>query len=273
MREIVVDATFAKGFLLGGLVSGPAVGAAIGATVPTVSNDFEWIDAWTDTWVGDALGVLVVAPAVLVLVVPLPRSAAPRLVDIAVAGTVIIVIIVLGVLLLATDGEPLGYVAIPLLAWVALRMGPIGLAVASVLLASLATAAKARERGPWPPTDGLTAHEQLERQQFFLLVAIGGARLLVLEARHRIGAVEGRWPPAPNSTGRSNGRSSWTKVQRSLLPRRRFSDERIAVAGAYLPASDALQVGGDWYLCCDVPTAPSTWSSVRSSGTAWRPPR
>jgi serine phosphatase RsbU (regulator of sigma subunit)/integral membrane sensor domain MASE1 len=250
IRDFSVDRTLAKGFLVGGVTVGPAVGATIGATVLVLSNDFGWFDGWIDVWVGDALGVLVVGPAVMVLVLPWPRSsAAPRTLDLAIG---VVAVSVLGILFFVTDGVPLGYVGIPVLAWVALRLGSRGLAVAAVLLASLATAATARERGPWAATADVDAQEQLGRQQFFLLAAIGGAWILALEVRRRVHAVE-QAGAARAELERALERADLVdQVQRTLVPRRLLHNEHVRVAGAYLPASNAVTVGGDWYEMTEI---------------------
>jgi integral membrane sensor domain MASE1 len=250
IHDISLDRALAKGFLIGGLIIGPAVGATIGATVLVLSNDFGWLDGWVDVWVGDSLGVLVIGPAVMVLVLPWPRSsAAPRRRDLVLG---LVGATALGVLFFATDGVPLGYVAIPLLAWVALRVGSRGLAVAAVLLASLATAATARERGPWAATADVDAQEQLGRQQFFLLAAIGGAWILALEVRRRVHAVE-QAGAARAELERALERADLVdQVQRTLVPRRLLHNEHVRVAAAYLPASNAVTVGGDWYEMTEV---------------------
>lgn len=89
-HDVGLNRRFATAFAVGGLVAGPSVGASIGATVLAVSNDFGWIDGFTDVWIGDALGVLVIAPAVILSMLPsrylvLPSRRAASLAVVAIA--------------------------------------------------------------------------------------------------------------------------------------------------------------------------------------------
>jgi integral membrane sensor domain MASE1 len=185
---IDLDRRFAAHFALGGLVVGPAVGASIGATVLVLANDMPWASSWADIWVGDALGVLVVAPLLL--------TAIPSLHDVdrdRIGGLLVLGLVAVGVSFVAFfwfDDTPLGYLVIPLLAWAALRSEAFGLAFASASVAVFSTMATARGRGPWSSGSGVDAQDQLGRQQFFLLLAIGGAWILAIESARRTAAVQ-----------------------------------------------------------------------------------
>jgi serine phosphatase RsbU (regulator of sigma subunit)/integral membrane sensor domain MASE1 len=189
--EVELTPRFAMGFLVGGLLVGPMFGAAIGATVLNVANDFTWLDGWSDVWVGDALGVLVVAPCVIVLARPEGfRPSRPHQAESMVAGSIVIGGIGVGLLFFLTDDLPVGYAAIPLLLLAAVRYGPRELAIAGLLVASMLTAATAHGRGPWAAEDEIAAHVKLVQQQIFLLAAIGGAWAVKLEIRARAAAVK-----------------------------------------------------------------------------------
>lgn len=174
---------FVRAFALGGLI-GPAVGAVVGATVQVWHGDDDWLGGWFSVWVGDGLGILVIAPVVLVVLAP----TRPQLVlGPAVLGAVsAVAAITAGVYL--SDDVIFGYLVIPVLAWSALRFGPATLALLSVLVATSLTSATAQGRGPWSSTIE-DPHTLLVRQQIFLLVAIGGAWLLAIEGRNRLAAV------------------------------------------------------------------------------------
>jgi integral membrane sensor domain MASE1 len=185
--HIELTPRFARAFLVGGLAIGPSVGATIGATVLSLSGDLAWIDGWPDIWVGDALGVLVVAPLILSAARDARRLASPRRTA-SVVG-VLVGLVAIAVLFFLVDEIPYGYLAIPLLAFAAVRLEPLGLAVTAAVLASVSTAATAHGRGPWSPEAGAEAQDQLGSQQFFLLMSIGGAWILALEVRRRLDAV------------------------------------------------------------------------------------
>jgi integral membrane sensor domain MASE1/GAF domain-containing protein len=176
----------------GGLVIGPVVGASIGATTLAIADDFAWWSAFSDVWVGDALGVLVVAPAVMLFLQP-PAAGWRALARLtwrnADPWLLLALLVAMSIVLPNVDDIAVGYAVIPVLAWPAIRMSPRALAVAAVTLASVTTAATARGRGPWAGATDADTQAQLGRQQFFLLVAIGGAWLLALEVRERTRAV------------------------------------------------------------------------------------
>lgn len=179
----------ATAVVVGGLIVGPAIGAAIGATTLSIANDRGWATAFPDIWSGDALGVLVVAPVALVVARPrlLPPERRVRAIDAALLTALLVAV---GVLFWTTESAAVAYGSIPLLAWATLRVGTRGLAVASLALAAVSTSATARDRGPWEALAGTDPQTQLGRQQLFLLAAIGGAWLLMLEVRERTRAVE-----------------------------------------------------------------------------------
>jgi serine phosphatase RsbU (regulator of sigma subunit)/integral membrane sensor domain MASE1 len=189
--QVELTPKFALGFLVGGLLVGPMCGAAIGASVLDVANDFTWVDGWSDVWVGDALGVLVVAPCVIVMARPEGfRPSRPHQSELLVAASVVIGGLFVGLLFFATDDLPVGYAAIPLLLLAAVRYGPRELAIAALLVASTLTAATAHGRGPWSSEDVTGAHANLVQQQIFLLAVIGGAWAVKLEIRARAAAVK-----------------------------------------------------------------------------------
>lgn len=177
---------FVVAFLVGGLLVGPACGAAIGATVLARSGGM-WLDAFPSIWVGDALGVLVVAPLVLVLSRP-EDFVLRRTTDLDVVLVTVVTAAVTFVLVLV-DELPLGYAAIVLLAIPAARYSAREVAISGAVVASVLTAATARGRGPWAALAEGEAHAELVQQQAFLLVALGSAWLLKLEVVERVKAV------------------------------------------------------------------------------------
>lgn len=178
---------FAGALLVGGLVVGPVFGATIGASTLAAFDDLPWLSKFADIWVGDALGVLVVAPLIIVLARPSTfLFIRPGLVDTAV---VVVATAVAGVLLFVADEVPVGYAVIPLLAVTAVRYSPRELALATAVVAAALTAATARGRGPWAIGSGSDTQQVLVQQQVFLLAAVTGAWFLKLEVVERLRAV------------------------------------------------------------------------------------
>lgn len=227
---------------LGGILVGPIVGGTIGATTLAIANDLTWRSSFWHIWVGDALGVLVVAPVVLAFARP-PRSASDRGWGVE-AWLLGAIVGALGVAFLTTQNVPIGYAAIPVLGWPAVRFGPRGLALTAAAVAAFATAATAAGSGPWSALIGLDEQTRLGHQQAFLLAAIGGAWLLVIEASERVAAV--RRHESAARAWQSDHEVALT-LQQALMPLPLDTPTTPHAAGRYLPATSSLQVGGDWY--------------------------
>jgi integral membrane sensor domain MASE1 len=233
----------ALAWLVGGLGAGPIVGAAIGATNLWRVNGLDWWSSFWHVWVGDGLGVLVVGPLVVGLVDMGVRRRTrqrplPELVAFGVATALIAVVA------LTTSNVPIGYAVIPMLAAVAVRLGPFPLAIAAAALAAALTAATAHGTGHWAAIVSFDAQAQLARQQAFLIAAIGAAWFLLIEASERERAMSTvrrtteRW--------REDHEVALT-LQRALLPNGDLRTPHARTTGRYLPATGSLQIGGDWY--------------------------
>ena len=140
--------------LLGAAVA-PVVGATIGvaglvfAGVVATSG---MLAAWLTWWGGDAMGILLVTPLILVWCARPPRTVpVARLVEAAalVAITALATFLVFGGVLPSRVTAPLVYVAFPLLIWAALSFQQRGAATGSVVLAALAVWWTSRGAGPF----------------------------------------------------------------------------------------------------------------------------
>jgi len=117
----------------------PAVSATIGSLTLLAFYDKPLSQSWLLWWIGDATGVLVVAPLALVIVQSWQsqvRLTAARLVEIALIGVVFV-----GVALLALSDElPYAYIVMPPLLWAAVRFEFKGAVVTLALLAVITAA-------------------------------------------------------------------------------------------------------------------------------------
>jgi signal transduction histidine kinase len=109
---------------------------------------------WGTWWLGDATGVLVVAPALVAwAVTPAPREGrlARAAETLAVLGVVVLSgMLVFGDLLApAARGAPLEFLCIPPLVWAAFRLGPREATTAGLVLASVAVLGTVRGFGPF----------------------------------------------------------------------------------------------------------------------------
>ena len=155
------------------LVSSGIVARGAGATVA-----FTW-------WVGDAIGMLTVAPLLMLLPTGVGRGASPMRDDVA-ALSLAAVLVMLGVLVF---GDPatafhadrrLVWLFLPCVAWAAFRHGPLGVAAVSLGIAGMAVWGTTQGLGPFARGDLNDALIGL--QTFVGLVAVTG---LVLAADRR----------------------------------------------------------------------------------------
>lgn len=134
-------------FLAFGVVVGPWVGSIVGATAGWVTDIAAFWPTWPRWWVGDAVGVLLVAPAIIVW---RRRHAPPRAGRVERHWIVLSLIAATVVSLLPWPGDVwqqgLPYLIAPMLVIVALRLGPeaitvglagVGLAVNGVTAAGI----------------------------------------------------------------------------------------------------------------------------------------
>ena len=138
-------------------------------------------ETWRTWWVGDAIGALLVAPAILVWASgPRLRLSPARLVEAAVLALgVVFASSIIFVAPITPDGGPLGkaYVFFPLLMWAAIRFGQRGSVTATVVVSAIAVVGTVlwQDLSTRP-----TLHESLLAVQTFM--GITAATFLVLGA-------------------------------------------------------------------------------------------
>ncbi|GBQ01127.1 hypothetical protein SSP531S_25590 [Streptomyces spongiicola] len=135
---------------LGGMLVSSTVGAATLALSGALERGFR--PAWSVWWTGDAMGVLVVTPFLLVLRRarwPVPADRA-RWAEAAALG-----VCTLGVTLLAVSvrNSPLLFLVFPCLIWAAFRFQLAGAAPCALAVSTLAVTAAAGEFGPFAGRD------------------------------------------------------------------------------------------------------------------------
>lgn len=131
--------------------------------------------AWRAWWVGDVIGDLLVAPAILVWAArPAVRPASRHLVE---TIALVLAVIVIGFLVFRTrtDAFHQAYLIFPLLVWAALRYGPRGAASAALAVSIIAVWGTATGRGPFVQT---ALYDSLFALQAFM--GVTAATFLVL---------------------------------------------------------------------------------------------
>jgi signal transduction histidine kinase/integral membrane sensor domain MASE1/CheY-like chemotaxis protein len=159
-----------------GLAAGlsTTVAATVGATSLCLSGIQPWSafgGLWFVWWLGDAMGILLFSPALLIWGsrprVRLPRRRVGEAFALA-AGVVLAGQAIFGGGLAYLSGRNLAYLVFPLLTWAALRFGQRGAAPAILTVAGIAVAATIRGLGPFGSD---TAAHRLIMLQVFLAVA------------------------------------------------------------------------------------------------------
>ena len=149
------------------------VAATAGATTLVLANIIPragFGEAWKSWWIGDAIGILLVAPLILVWSEWKHRLWRARLVE---SAALVAVIIASGILIFATDASPENaargreYLLFPPLIWAALRFGVRGAVTSATLATAIAIVYTAFGHGPFVKAD---LHGSLLALQTFVAV-------------------------------------------------------------------------------------------------------
>jgi integral membrane sensor domain MASE1 len=157
-------------------VSGMAISATVGTEMLRlaggVSAAHVWA-TWSVWWAGDAMGVLVVAPALLHLrrMRPWQTLGPARLVEGAATLALVALVVEFGI----TSGSPAGLLICPLLVLSAFRFRQLGVALVALEVSVLASATAAGSHGVFD-RGGLT-HSMLMLQLFNASIALTGLLL------------------------------------------------------------------------------------------------
>jgi len=171
-------------FLIGGAVIAPVVSATVGVSALALAHlatPGTYGVLWITWWMGDALGAVLYAPALILLWTDRrPRSRVEH-----VEGVVVtLALIVVGAAVFRYGGEPargsypLGFLCIPLALWPAFRVGQRETAIAAVALSIVAVWGTLGRHGPYAadvPNRGL-----LLAQTFAGVVAVTTAAMAAL---------------------------------------------------------------------------------------------
>lgn len=144
------------GFALLAAVASTTVSATCGVTVLSLGGYADWADygwIWLTWWLGDAAGVLVVAPLILLWAND-DRFAWTRRQALE-AGLLLACLLLVGLVVFcglvpsATNDYPLEFLCLPFLVWSAMRFGPRGAATAIVVLSGVAIRGTLDGLGPF----------------------------------------------------------------------------------------------------------------------------
>jgi integral membrane sensor domain MASE1 len=169
--------------LLAGILS-PALGGAIGALALSLAKVQTFWTGWPLWWIGDAVGVLIAAPLVLVV---LEGGASWREIRGLRAAELAAMIMTLAIVAhtVFSHEPPLVYLILPPLLWATLRFGLPGAVLAMAVLTVIAIRDTAAGSGPFADPElapGLRSHLV---QSFLGIVAVSTLVLAALIDQHR----------------------------------------------------------------------------------------
>lgn len=181
--------------LLPGVLVGPALGAAVGAVGTALSYPVPYAMVWGQWLLGDGLGVLVVAPALLTI----GRGQHPRRHPAEAVGlAAVTAIVALAAFRSWSVGWDLAlpYLVLPLITWAALRHGMRGAAWWTLVVTQIANWATAFGVGPFAAAGARTGEPVIMLQLFLVAVATTGLILAAVvselstrdEVEHRLQA-------------------------------------------------------------------------------------
>lgn len=162
-------------FLVFAVGVGPLVGATVGAVASTTVSGHAFGQVWLQYFVGDALGVLIVAP--LLLAARRERSARSwRELGMLVTASILTTLAVFSDFG-GTWMVTMPYLLIPFFAWAALRFGNVGTAWMALGVTMLANAFTVAGTGPFAVAAGTPGNAVL-LLQIFLAITVSTAHLL-----------------------------------------------------------------------------------------------
>jgi PAS domain S-box-containing protein len=170
-------------FIVCGALAGPAAALALRLALQLASGASIWADRPTAAWVaalGEAVGILVVAPAIwtwLARGAPLPPARRAELAAMALATAAIALVVFGGRSTPMMAVEPLPYAVFPPLFWAALRFGSRAAATALAAVAAIAVWCTAAGMGPFGAGDVL---RNLGSLYVFLAVAAVSTMLIAV---------------------------------------------------------------------------------------------
>ncbi|HTL87050.1 MAG TPA: SpoIIE family protein phosphatase [Acidimicrobiia bacterium] len=183
--------------------------------------------AWSVWWTGDAMGVLIVAPFLWSFWGTPARTGRRRMLEIVGCSGVL-----LGTCAMAfVPSTPVLFIVVPVVAFVSWRFGQRGAARADLVVSVIATIVAAHEVGPFAD---LSLLARMVTLQSFNATVVFTSLLLAAAVSQRADLAAAQ-------------REAVETLQRSLLPDRLPDVPGLELAARYIPASQHVELGGDWY--------------------------
>jgi serine phosphatase RsbU (regulator of sigma subunit)/integral membrane sensor domain MASE1 len=225
----------------------PIAGGLLGAANAALLGDgAEWPEFFFRWWIGDGLGVLVIAGAVIAVV----RSGVGRIrgrwqeaLVLTLAATVATALV------FAVDAVYWAYVPFAVMPWIALRLGTAAVAIVGALIALIAAQEVSLAPTLWNAVD-VAPDAGVVYVQVAIALLTATSLLLAAEAGERENAVRER---ARSDEQHRYEHDVAVSLQRALLPERLVTHPLLGLAATYRPSDTRLEVGGDWYETLPLP--------------------
>ena len=168
-----------------GAALAPCLSATAGAATLNLVESQPFLRAWALWWIGDATGILLLAPPVLVLAQDWRRVPRPTTAQWAEAA--LLAALLLGVAALSLGGRlPFAYIVMPPLLWAAVRFEFRGAVLTTLMLAAMSALFTTRGVSPFSG-DALTqGHKQVMLQLFLAISAVSSLVVAALARQHRM---------------------------------------------------------------------------------------
>lgn len=236
LRDVLRFVTLAAAFAT-------TVAASIGVTFLTIAHTKAWSSygsAWRVWWLGDAMGVLVVAPLLLTCRELLGLWRGWRILEFGLLSVAILATsaTIFGPWAAVRD-DVLAFVVFPFVIWAAIRFRVPGAAFSSLLVASVAVWGTTQGFGPF--VNHTPLRNAMLLQVFIAVTSLTGLMLAaVINEREHIGEalkIAERLQAAKEI-------EIARQVQQKLFPQRLVELKTLEYAGA---CNQARSVGGDYY--------------------------
>jgi len=167
-------------------ILGAAVSTALNATIGSsslwasgvVHSDELW-STWRVWWLGDLTGMLLVAPAALIVAEGFRRT--PQAARVAEASALVAVLAVVTLLVL-DEGVTLAYPVFPLIVIAAMRFGQRGAVASALIVSGFAVGFTANEDGPFATGGQVLSGDLLSAQVFVALAAMTGLMVAAMRS-------------------------------------------------------------------------------------------
>lgn len=220
--------------VLGGLCMG--ISATNGVAMLGISGIVPWHafgSVWSVWWAGDAMGVLLVAPAILTFAVPTSQKRSGKPLELAILLIALLAITSASFL----SDFPIRLSVYPLLIWSALRFGQRETVAAILIVATLTVWGTAHQVGAFGAG---TLDQRLIAVMSFLASLVATALILAAATSERRAANE-RLTRAAET------------LQSAFLPRELPARPHLHCDALYLAAGNEALIGGDWYDAFETP--------------------